>query len=265
MTAVCFALTMYFTPTSYRVFKDLQHTLRNTYPTVLLQEGVFSNVMGGVTVYVRSRTDDGELFGLIVHDARDLNNPVTMMAERGAILAGANGPRIVLVNGNRQEVDKGDGRLSLLYFDRYSFDLSAVSKDEGDRWREPRERFLNELFFPKSQENSIGYFHKFRMEGHHRLSAPLLPLTFTLIGLACLLGGQFNRRGLLWRIIAAIVFTIAIEVGHLGIKSLGERAPEIAFLMYLAPILPGAVAVWLLNPRTGVRLSRSRQAAASPG
>jgi len=264
-TLACYALGLYFTPASFREFKDLQSTLRNSYPTVLLQEGVFSNVMEGVTVYVRSRSDDGELFGLIVHDARDRKNPVTMMAERGAIVAGDNGPRIVLVNGNRQEVDQTDGRLSLLYFDRYSFDLSAVGKEEGERWREPRERFLGELFYSSDGEKTIGYFHKLRMEGHHRLSMPLLPLTFTLIALACLLGGEFNRRGLLWRIVAAIFLTIAIQIAHLGVKNLGERATEITVLMYLVPILPGAAALWMLSPRNSARLSRLRQAAAIPG
>jgi lipopolysaccharide export system permease protein len=243
----------------------LQHTLRNTYPTVLLQEGVFSNVMDDVTVYVRSRSEEGELFGLIVHDARDRGNPITMMAERGAIVSGTNGPRIVLVNGNRQEVDKGDGRLSLLYFDRYSFDLSAIGKEEGERWREPRERFLDELFFSREQEKSIGYFHKLRMEGHHRLSMPLLPLSLTLIALACMLGGEFNRRGVLWRILGAICFAITIEVAQLGVKNIGERTPDLAILMYLVPILPGAAGAWLLNPRRTAGQRQSRRMAASPG
>ncbi len=108
----------------------------------------------------------------------------------------------------------------------------------------------------------MGYFHKLRMEGHHRLSMPLLPMTFTLIALACLLGGEFNRRGALWRIVAAIALTIGIEVAHLGVKNLGEKVPEISVLMYLVPILPGLAAVWLLNPRKGSRVPQLRRAAA---
>ena len=88
----CYALTLYFMPASYREFKDLQFTLRNSYPTVLLQEGVFSPVMKGVTVYVGSRGRGGELSGIIVHDARNREQPVTMMAERGVIVAGDSGP-----------------------------------------------------------------------------------------------------------------------------------------------------------------------------
>ena len=38
VTGACYALTLYLIPASYREFKDLQFTLRNAYPTVLLQD-----------------------------------------------------------------------------------------------------------------------------------------------------------------------------------------------------------------------------------
>ena len=245
---VCYALTLYFMPASYREFKDLQFTLRNSYPTVLLQEGVFSPVMKGVTVYVGSRSSEGELSGIIVHDARNRNQPVTMMAERGSIVAGKSGPRVVLVTGSRQQVDEEDGSLSLLYFDRYSFDLSTVKNAGQDRWREPRERYLDELFFSEDRRTSIYNFYKLLMEGHHRLAMPLLPLGFTLVGLAFLLGGDFNRRGQLFRILGAVSTVIAIEVAQLGAKNLGEKTQSIYVLMYFAPLLPALLAAWLLSP-----------------
>jgi lipopolysaccharide export system permease protein len=245
--AACYALTLYFIPASYREFKDLQHTLRNSFPTVLLQEGVFSPVMKGVTVYVGSRNSDGDLSGIIVHDARIRKQPVTMMAERGSIVAGESGARVILLSGSRQQVDEKDGSLSLLYFDRYSFDLSTVNKAVQNRWREPRERYLNELFFSKDRSEKIGYFHKLRMEGHHRLSMPLLPVSFTLVGLAFLLGGDFNRRGQLFRILGAVSAVIAIEIAQLGVKNLGEKSPDILVLIYFAPLLPALLAAWLLS------------------
>lgn len=244
----CYALTFYFIPASYREFKDLQFRLRNSYPTVLLQEGVFSPVMKGVTVYVGSRGSGGDLSGIIVHDARIRKQPVTMMAERGSIVAGESGARVVLVNGSRQQVDAKDRSLSLLYFDRYSFDLNTVNNAEQNRWREPRERYLNELFFSEDRKNKIEYFYKLRMEGHHRLSMPLLPFSFTLVGLAFLLGGDFNRRGQLFRILGAVSTVIAIEIAQLGVKNLGEKTPAIYVLMYFAPLLPAFLAAWLLSP-----------------
>ncbi|MBT5050571.1 MAG: LPS export ABC transporter permease LptF [Rhodospirillaceae bacterium] len=247
VTIACYTLTIYLIPASHRTFKDMQYTLRDAHPTVLLQEGVFSNVMSGITVYVRSRGNDGGLSGIIVHDARNRERPVTMMAERGTIVSAETGPRIVLVTGSRQEVDEKDGRLSLLYFDRYSFDLDTASQGIPNRWREPRERYLSELFFSEDQAKTIGYYYKLRMEGHHRLSMPLLPLCFTLVSLALLLMGDFNRRGQMWRILSAIAIVFIVQVAQLGLKNLGEKEPNIAFLIYLIPLIPALAAVWLLN------------------
>lgn len=259
-TGICYAMTVYFMPASFREFKDLQLTLRNSLPTVLLQEGVFNNIADGLTVYVRERSADGELFGIIVHDERNKKRPVTMMAERGAIVSGEDGPHVVMANGNRQEVGK-DGRLSLLYFDRYSFNISTRSDDEQPRWREPRERFLHELFAPEAEQGPALGYAKLRMEAHHRLASPLLPVTFTLVALALLLHGDFNRRGQTWRILAAVGIVILLESAVLGFKNLGERAPEIVPLLYATPIVPAIIAAWALSPQA----PRMRRRAAAAG
>ena len=170
------------------------------------------------------------------------------MAEKGAIVGTKKGPRVIMVNGNRQEMDREKQGVSLLYFDRYSFEINREGKQTGVRWREPRERFLNELFFPNSQEKTLWNYHKFRMEGHHRLAMPLLPFTFALVALAFLLGGDFNRRGQVWRILCSIVAVIVIEASLLGLKSLGERAPWVMPLMYLVSILPALAAVYSFGP-----------------
>ena len=175
--------TIYLMPASFREFKDLQREFRSELSSLFLQEGVFNPVVEGITVFIRERSESGQLFGIIIHDERVPEEPVTMMAEQGAIVTSDKGPRVLMVNGNRQEVRADDGRLSLLYFDRYTFDLSALNKTEIDLWREPRERFLNELFFPADQAQKIYNYRELRMEGLFRLSSPLLYLAFTAIGL----------------------------------------------------------------------------------
>ena len=92
-TLVGYFLSLYLVPMSFRTFKDLQFRLRNAVSTVVLQEGVFNPVMKGVTVYVRARTESGELLGIIVHDGRNPDLPMTMMAQRGAIIAGERGKK----------------------------------------------------------------------------------------------------------------------------------------------------------------------------
>lgn len=256
VTVIGYGLTLYFMPASFREFKDLQNLLRNSYSMVLLQEGVFNTIMKGVTVYVRRRTAEGELLGIIVHDSRVPGRPVTLMAEQGAIVAGEKGPRVVMANGNRQEISAKDGKLSLLYFDRYNFDLDTGGAAPTIRWREPRERFLDELFYPMEQEKTLWLFQKLRMEGHYRLAQPLMTLSMVLIGLACLLAGEFNRRGNMRRVMAAVVVVLILEVAFLGIKNIGEQAPRVTPLLYLTTVVPGVLCLFMFGPRW--RTSRRR-------
>jgi len=262
---VSFSLSLYLLPSSFRNFKDLEFSLRNSFPTVLLQEGVFNQMTKGITVYIRKREKNGELQGIVIHDTRTPKTPITIMADKGAIVAGDNGPRVIMVDGNRQQVDRNTGQLSLLYFDRYSFDLDTVSKDRTVRWREPKERYLHELFFPDSQEKILWNFHKLRMEGHYRLSMPLLPLGLTLSVLAFLLSGDFNRRGQLWRVLAAVGVTLCIELGHLGVQNLGERTPQLTLGMYAVPLLPAGIALFVMSPWSRIfRRTESRNAPSLP-
>lgn len=248
--------SIYLMPASFREFKDLQREFRSELSSLFLQEGVFNPVVDGITVFIRERSESGQLFGIIIHDERIPEKPVTMMAEQGAIVSSDKGPRVLMVNGNRQEVREDDGRLSLLYFDRYTFDLSALNKTEIDLWREPRERFLHELFFSPEEADKIYNYRELRMEGIFRLSSPLLYLAFTAIGLALLLGGDFNRRGQFLRILTAVCCVTAIQVVVLSMKNLGEKTPALEPVMYLVPIIAtiGFVIIMISGkPRTGGR------------
>jgi lipopolysaccharide export system permease protein len=248
---VCYAVNLYFMPLAYREFKDLQFSIRNDYSSVLLQEGTFNNVVDGVTVYVRERKSDGELLGILVHDERVPDNPVTMMAERGALVQTANGPRVVMVNGNRQAIEKGRERqLSILYFDQYSLDFDTTTQSGGPRWREARERYLDELFWPGNSADDIRQAASLRAEGHQRLSSPLLTVAFAMIALAALLAGEFNRRGQVRRVLWATAAVAVIQLAYLGAFNLAARIPAALLLLYLIPLaaIVGGLYVLLRNP-----------------
>lgn len=263
--AALYSITLYFLPVSYGAFKQLQNDIRSDYSAVLLQEGVFNNVAEGITVYVRERASDGELRGILVHDSRDPDRPVTMMAERGALVRSEQGPRVVMINGNRQQVERPGGRLSLLYFDRYTVELSELQGSVHARWREPRERYLHELFSPTNDPDDVKNHDELIAEGHQRIAGPLQGLSFVLIALAALLSGQHNRRGQVHRVLAAILCIAALEALSLAAHDMAIRSLQAVPAMYAASILPGlgAMVVLLRAPRRTRRGLPLAQAAAS--
>ena len=192
-TLMGYFLSLYMMPTGQRAFKDMKTSLRTNLSYVLLQEGTFNTIGDSLTVYIRARQSGGEMLGILVHDSREKQRPVTMIAEKGAMVRTKAGPRFIMVNGNRQQIDHGAGQLSLLQFDRYALDLSQFVQRDEDRWLEPGERYLHELFWPGTGADDLANAARMRVEGHDRLASPLYSLAFTLVALVAVLSGAVSK------------------------------------------------------------------------
>ncbi len=249
-----YVLNIYLLPKSYRMFRELQWDFRYGYSHVLLQEGAFNTVTRDITVYVRERSGDGELRGILVRDTRDPEAPQTLMAARGVAFKAGDAMRIAMFNGNRQQVDRSTRQLSILYFDKFSIDLEAPGNRGMERYREARERTLGELLtMERDNLTNPKDFGKFTVEGHKRLSSPLTALGFTLIGLACLIAGGTSRRGQPRRIVLAVALVVAGQAATLGLENICARNLELIPLMYVnvaIPVIIGYVAMYYA-PRGG--------------
>lgn len=246
-TLFAYALSLYVTPRSYREFRDLQVFIRDNYASVLLQEGVFNTPIKGFTVYIESRDEKGMLRGLLVHDARDPKKPVTMMAEQGKLVQTPSGPRFDLRNGNRQEINPKTGQLSLLYFDRYIVDLGGMTKVTEPRRRDPRERYLSELFNPNSEDKAD--VARLRTEGHQRLTWPFYNLALACVALAALLSGQFNRRGKWRRIWVSTVCAALLIIFGVAQASIMVKVPAMTPAMYVVPLLTVVLSLYTMQRR----------------
>jgi lipopolysaccharide export system permease protein len=239
VVALGYLINIYLLPQSQRMFKELQWDIRNNYTHILLQEGAFNEASKNIIVYIRKRSADGQLHGILVHDGRDPDKPYTLLAERGAMLQGDKGSRVVMYNGNRQEVDPETHQFSILYFDRYIFEMATTSDSSAGRFREPRERTVYELFNldkdPDMLPRNIG---KFTVEGHKRLISPVSALGYSLIGLAILISGSFSRRTQSNRIIVAAVIVVALQAGMLALENATAKNLSLIPMLYVLTLLP---------------------------
>ena len=242
---VLMSLSAYFLPASNREFKDLQFEIRNRFVSSLLQEGTFTNISDKLTIYIGSRNERGEITGVLINDERDPQQPVTLFAERGAFADAKNGSRIILVNGNRQRFDRATGKLSNLTFDSYTLDLATLRDAPGVRFREAQERFLGELLLPPAELDPATY-RSFIVEANTRLTVPLSVFSFVMIPLACLLPGEFNRRGQLRRVLLAVLFALLFQSTDLGVKNLAASNYAAIPLIYFIDLLPLALGFGIL-------------------
>ena len=250
-TAFSLFLSVWFIPLTVRSFHEMQWSIRNDISNVLLQEGVFNKFGQGITVYVGSRSPAGELVGLLVHDRRNRDRPVTLMAERGAMIQTDTGPKVLMVNGNRQQVATGTGKLSVLYFDQYTLDFNSSSTDGTGRNRDAREMTMSELFHVHKTDTGLSDYRKAKVEIHQRLSAPLFDLCLPLIALACLLPAGFNRRGQGRVIGLAVALMILCEAASLAASNLATANLYFAPLMYLVALIPILGCALVLSEMTG--------------
>jgi lipopolysaccharide export system permease protein len=256
VTAICYGLTLYLGPASYGELARLEGMAKSQFSTVFLREGVFNEAGDGLTVYVRRRMADGELQGLLIHDTRVVGKPVTINAERGRTVEGGAGTRVIVFDGNRQEMDLQTGRMSQLFFDRYAVDLRAFEQQLSDRLPDARERSTNELIHAAEIPELAPFKSRLTAELHQRYTSPIFALGFTLMGVAILLVGEFNRRGQSRRIVAAAACVLVLQSAALGISNLSANNNAFIPLLYLVVTIPVLVGIFLML-RQRIRGQRS--------
>ncbi len=245
-TVMLYALSFYFLPTANRAFKDLQFEIRNKFASALIQEGVFNTLSDTLMIYIKGRDTNGDLTGLLIQNSNDPDKPLTIFAERGAVVETSDGPRIVLDNGIRQQYERDTGKLTTLTFEKYTLDLSGVSNDTEIRDRQPDELYINELLRHKNRTRNPSLIVELNM----RLAGPLAALAMAALPMLCLLPGDFNRRGQARRILLAIILALALEIIDVGFKNLAGRYDLVIPLLYVNVLSP-LIALWWLLWRGG--------------
>ncbi len=241
-----YALTLWIAPESVRAFRELQWSIRQDITHLVLKEGEFTDVGNGIVVFVGERAADNVLSNILIWDTRNRQKEVTVMAERGALVAGAAAPRIHLVNGSRQEYDPQTHAFSMLYFDSYTAEFGDSHPNDEVRFRDARERSLGELFGETEGTLSAQDVRRFRVEGVQRLLLPLHVVGLSLLALLGLLGGSFDRRGQNGRIAIAVVMMVAFQAVWLGANNLAARSLAMLPLLPILTLLLIVIPAYLL-------------------
>lgn len=257
---VGYALNLVVVPAAFTAFRQYQFEIRNRVAAFLLQEGVFTQVSDNLTVYVRARDASGMLRGILIEDARDKNNPATILAERGQLVTDAAGPRMVLIDGSRQELERQTGRLNVLTFATNTVDLTQTAKGTERRLRDYSEMSVSELLKASRDQFMPADIPRVIAEAHRRLSSPLMAGSFTIVALVASLMGTFRRHGGVLRPTFAVLTIVALLAMGLTITNVAARQNGFITLIWLHAIVPGLVGAWLLFGPQSYRMPESLRA-----
>lgn len=254
-SALILLFSIYVAPAGLRELKSRLYEIRSDVATAMIREGTFTNPAQGLTVYVRERASDGTTYGILVHDSRNPEEPITYMAETGSLVDGPQGPLLVMFNGNIQRVSrKGDrnvGAATLLYFDKYTYDLSQYMNANPSFSYEGRERYFSELVNPVPTDTyAQTHRPKLLAEAHERLVEGIYPTLLTLIALAALLPAPFNRRGYASRMALAAVLALAVRLLGFVLSNGAATENYLIPLMYVFPLAVCGICIAII---VGVR------------
>ena len=234
-------------PLAEKAFNNLEWKVKNNVSHLMFREGEFSTLQPGLTVFVASRNDDGSVSGVLINDDRTPSVSSTTTAEKGAIIQTPSGPRIVLANGNRQELNRKNGSFSSISFEKYSVDF-GLKNTKARRKNSVRTQSFGELITALNNPNlSPKDKLKWFVEGNKRLTTPLLALVYSLLGCTGLLISNFNRRGQTKTVAASLVSVIIIQAIDLSSGNLATRNIFWISLLYLNIIVPILTCIILLN------------------
>lgn len=194
----CFALSIYILPKAQNSLRDLKDQVKNSFATVLIEEGVFSSPTNGLTIYVSKVLDKDTYKNLLIQDSRK-EVAVTMMAQSAKLNDTENGKQLVLYNGSRQEVNINTKEFSMLKFERYVFDLNDIqNKNNLNRTKQADEKYLHTLIIESifggsnlSKKQQI----KVLSETFHRLTWPFYCLILGLLSTVAFFKFSHNRAG----------------------------------------------------------------------
>lgn len=262
-------------PAGFRMLRDLITLIRADFVANVVKEGQFVSLDSGVTFHYRERSGDA-LVGIFMQDRRDPTQPSIYIAERGRTVEVDGSSFLMLEKGTIQRETKHTDTTSIISFERYALNLSALSGDatggagegSGDKVvYKPRERTTWQLLNQDKTEVYYTYQEgRFRAELHNRLSAPLYPMAFMLIAFACIGEARTTRQGRAFAIQAAILIVAATRIAAYLAWTTSVRSPLAAVMLYVLPLVAivVATAVILYGQRLRPVLARATAVASTP-
>lgn len=228
-------------------FKELEWQVKNDVSHLMFREGEFTNMQPNLTIFITTHEKDGSISGILINDERNPKTKSTVSAEKGRVVYTAKGPRIILINGSRQEINNSTQQFTSVTFDRYSVDFGA-KETKARKEAGAREKTLIELLTagdnPKLTPKEA---NRYIVEGNKRIATPLLNLVYALLGCTGLLVGNFNRRGQLKIVSISVTSMIIIQALDLVFGNLAAKHLYLLPLVYINLLAPFIFCLYLLR------------------
>ncbi|MBF0160823.1 MAG: LPS export ABC transporter permease LptF [Magnetococcales bacterium] len=233
-------LSLWWLPNAFHQFFILKKALISS-TALIMKPQTFNHSIPGLTLYAEQQdAQQSLLHGLLIHDRRKPDAPVTLTARQGEIRTLANGESLLLLQEGTRHQIVGKTQYQSLSFSTYQVGLGVLfefkTKDVKERLDELSLDELSQVM----QDTSNSKAYDAWMEWHRRFSFPVATLILGLFAVPVALQ-QPHRSGRSYALVVAIVTLIL----HFTLLSIGETLAR----KHLATPVSG---FWLPNLLMGI-------------
>lgn len=241
----CYIVSFYMMPYANKELRYSRVNIENNYASLSFNPQTFETLKD-LTIYARNRDEKNQLFGLILYDKRSPQYSLTITAQTGHISVDDKSALLHMENGTVQRYNYSDHKTEILNFDNYVFNLTESQKSDVTLKWKPGELYLHELLNPSENLEESDRL-KYRIEINQRFTYPLFPIALTLIAVAFVLRGQFNRHGNSKNTVLGILTAGAFLGLTIASYNLIETSPNFVVLPYLNFLLFSIFSLKLLK------------------
>lgn len=236
--AVLLALgaSMIGVPWGNSAFKELSFQVLKQNISATIREKTFWDDIPGVVIYTDRYDEQNHILkGVIIHDGRNPDRPMTIFAQDGVVTTepGSQTLLLALHDGSIHMAGAG-GLYRLVHFGEYSMTVgekgsnSEITRNESDMWLSELQRQI------KDPGTSAINRMKTSAELNSRFTFPFASLVFAILGVP--LGIQNRRSGKSGGFTVSISIILAYYVLMSVVRTLAERG-----------VAPPAVMLWVPN------------------
>ncbi len=158
----------------------------------------FTEAISDLTLYVQKQSMEG----ILIHDQRNRNKPVTLVAQYGQLYKQPDGSSsLFLKNGSRHQMTATGGYQQLI-FSSYDMELGVTLGIKLRKQKKKLEQYSPMQVVQATKDENRHWAYKARMEFHRRLAYPAAALVLGLLAIP--LGIQSHRAGRSYGFVAAI-------------------------------------------------------------
>ncbi|MDW4497626.1 LPS export ABC transporter permease LptF [Sulfitobacter sp. D35] len=232
----------------------------------LLTEGTFLHPTRGVTFYTRSIGSDGVLRDVFLSDRRNAEEGVIYTAAEAYLVRSGDGTTLIMVDGMAQRLTQHSRRLATANFRDFSFDISALVRNDSTRRVSVRALVSSEFLtsWPRLAERIDQDLSEIVTEFNGRLAAPLFAGVAAMVGFATLLVGGYSRFGIWREVVIAFGILLLLDGLRSALEDVVLKDPTLWPLVYMPSGLGTLIVLGLLGKcATPRRAGRAKPAVAA--